>query len=420
VSFRPDVRFLIVLLLFAATAVAQSYTQRGFLENRTTLYPLEAANDSALAVGDALFRYEGFYRASNTFQFNGGMDLRMDTHHQVERSLDLSWWDRERRRPLVEVRRLSAVYHKGGLSVEAGKQFIRWGKADILNPTDRFAPRDYQTVVDNEFLGITAARATYETGSETVDVVWSPRLTPSRTPLQGQRWVIPPNGPPDVTIQEGSTVYPGGSQAGIRWNHIGFFEFSASFYQGFNHLPSFQPVIETQRQEPVPAASTTIRLDRFYPKLTMIGGDAAVPLRWFEVKGESGYFSSKDSRVDHYLQYVIQLERQSGEWSLVGGYAGEWVTRPGTLGLDFAPDRGITKTVLASAHYTIDANRSITFETSIRQNFDGAWARAEYSQAFGQHWRGTANVGLIRGNPSDFLGQYRRNGHATLILRYSF
>ena len=31
--------------------------------------------------------------------------------------------------------------------MEAGKQLIRWGKTDILNPTDRFAPRDFLTVL---------------------------------------------------------------------------------------------------------------------------------------------------------------------------------------------------------------------------------------------------------------------------------
>jgi hypothetical protein len=51
-----------------------------------------------------------------------------------------------------EVRRLSATAHKGPLTFEAGKQFIRWGKTDIVTPTDRFAPRDYLTVVDNDFL----------------------------------------------------------------------------------------------------------------------------------------------------------------------------------------------------------------------------------------------------------------------------
>src|SRR5262249_26347742 len=146
-------------------------------------------------------------------------------------------------------------------------------------------------------------------------------------------------------------------------SHLGAVEFSGSFYQGFNHLPSFQ-VAGAQRNG-VPL----LEVDQFYPKLRMYGGDAAVPFRWLTLKNEAAYFSTPDPRVDQYAQYVIQLERQSGEWSFVGGYAGEAITDYGTSA-DFAPDRGITKTFLGSAHYTIDTNRSIAVETSIRQNMN--------------------------------------------------
>jgi hypothetical protein len=129
---------------------------------------------------------------------------------------------------------------------------------------------------------------------------------------------------------------------------------------------------------------------------------------------------SSDPRVDEYTQYVIQLERHSGEWTFVGGYAGESVSRTGTQTVDFAPDRGLSKTFLGTARYTIDTNRSVAFEGSLRQNGDGAWLRSEYSQAVGQHWRATVNFTLIRGEPSDFLGQYRRNSHLTLFVRYNF
>ena len=82
------------------------------------------------------------------------------------------------------MRRLSAVFHKDRWTAELGRQFIRWGKADILNPTDRFAPKDFiETVVDADFLGVAAARVTYDTGSNSVDLVWQPWFTPSRTPL---------------------------------------------------------------------------------------------------------------------------------------------------------------------------------------------------------------------------------------------
>ena len=409
-------RLLLALLLSAATCFAQAYTQRGFLETRGTLYPQTAVNDAAHTVGESLFRYEGFYTASSKLQFAGALDFRTDTHHQVERAFSLSWQDREIRRPLGEVRRLSATYHDGPLTIELGKQFIRWGKTDIVTPTDRFAPRDFLTVVDNEFLAVTAARINYENGSNTVEAVLSPRFTPSRIPLVNQRWVpIPQQLNFPINIRDVRADLPGGPQAGIRWNHTGRVEYEFSLYKGFNHLPSFDAAAVN-----FTAAGLSVDLHRFHPEMLMVGGDVAVPTPLFTLKAEAAHFNSKDDRADEYALYVVQLERQSGEWFFVGGYAGEAITQNGLRVATFAPDRGLTKTILGRAGYTIDANRSVAFEAALRQNGDGLWLKGEYSQAFGQHWRATLNVTLVRGDPADFLGQYRRNSHALWIMRYSF
>ena len=296
-------RVLLAIVLVVVTCSAQNYTQRGFLESRGSFYPQDAKNDRVNGLGESLFRYEGFYKPTSTFQLAGAIDLRIDTHHQVNRDLRLSWSDRELQRPFGEVRRLSALYHNGPVTFEAGKQFVRWGKTDILTPTDRFAPRDYLEVVDNDFLPITAARLTYEKGSNTIDAVWSPRFTPSRIPLLNQRWAVLPELPPGVTIRDAGANFPGGSQVGMRWNHVGNVEYAASIYHGFNHLPSFE-------------ALPDLSIRRFYPKLLMIGGDFAVPTPWITVKGEIAQFHFDDDRVDDYLLYVVQLERQAGEWFL--------------------------------------------------------------------------------------------------------
>lgn len=408
-------RVLLAIVLAAGSCFAQTYTQRGFLETRGTFYPREASNDSANGVGESMFRYEGFYKPATALQFAGAVDLRIDTHRQVDRDLKLSWSDRELQRPLAEVRRLSALYHRGPITFEAGKQFVRWGKTDILTPTDRFAPRDFLEVVDNDFLPITAARLTYEKGSNTLDVVWSPRFTPSRIPLPNQRWVVPPAIPEGIRVIDGGSDFPAGSQAGARWNHAGTVEYAFSLYQGFNHLPSFRTIFQAPVVFPI-----QLRIQRFYPKMFMAGGDVAIPTPWMTVKAEAAQFSSSDPDADEYILYVLQLERQAGEWFFVGGYAGEDITDRGTSPAGFAPDRGLTKTFLGRAGYTIDTNRSIAFEGAVRQNGDGTWLKFEYSHATGQHWRTTASFTLIRGNAGDFLGQYNKNSHAILILRYSF
>jgi len=405
---------LALSVLLAAPLLAQDFSHRGFLETRVTLYPQTTRGDSGRAVGDALLRYEPSYKASTALQFAASFEARTDTHQQVERRWDPSWQDRSRRRPAFAVRRLSATYHRGRFTAEAGKQFIRWGKADIVTPTDRFAPRDFLAVVDNDFLAITAARVAYETRSDSLELVWAPRFTPSRIPLLHQRWApLPQDLPADLELRDAGARFPGGSQFGARWNHIASgFEWALSFYEGFNHLPLFDARL-------LSFAPPRVEVERFYPRLRMYGADAAWPLRWLTLKGEAAYFTSRTLQADEYLLYVVQLERQAGEWFFVGGYAGEAVTASRTT-LGFSPERGFAKAFVGRAGYTIDPNRSLALEAAIRQNGEGSWTRIEYSQAFGQHWRVTAAFALIRGSPADFLGQFRRNSHAAIALRHSF
>ncbi len=399
-----------IFTVLAGPLLGADFSQRGFWELRTVLYPQAAANDRGRAVAEGRIRYEAFFKISGWLRAAAALDAQTDSHHQTARRWSVSVWDRERQRPAFALRRFSVAASRGGWTAEFGRQFIRWGKTDVLNPTDRFAPRDFLAVVDNEFLAVTAARLTWERQGHTLDAVFAPRFTPSRIPLLHQRWVVLPEALRAIPVDDGGARFPGGPQFGLRWNHVARgFEHSLSFYEGFNHLPLLEGSF----------ASARLAVVRFYPKLRMYGADAAVPLRWLTLKTEAAWFLSPAGRADEYVQYVLQAERQSGEWFFVGGYAGEWMTRRRSP-VEFAPDRGLTRAFLGRAAYTIDANRSVAFEGAVRRNGDGVWLKLEYSQLLGAHWRATASVTLVRGAPGDFLGQYRRNSHAVLALRYNF
>jgi hypothetical protein len=396
-------------LLAAALGGAQSFEQRGFVENDALFFPQSAPNDSGHVVDDVLLRWEASYQAASWLKFAAGLDARADSHRQVDRSWHFDVDDRSTQRPDFSLRRMSAILHKGKVTAELGRQFIRWGKADILNPTDRFAPKDYLTsVVDYDFLGVTAARLTVEAGSNTVDLVWQPWFTPSRVPLLNQRWTTVPDQFASYGIVDGGAIYPGGSQYGARFNHVGSgFEYSACFFDGFNNLPSYNAAF----------ALNDITLQRYYPRLRLYGADGAVPLPWFTVKAEAAYYTSPDRNSDEFVLYVVQLERQVKEWSLVGGYAGEQVTKSENP-FQYSPERGFARSFVGRAGLTIDANRSLAVETAVRSG--GSFVRFEYTQATGQHWRTTAGGTWIRGDMADFLGQYRLNSYLSLKVRYSF
>jgi hypothetical protein len=425
------VKALLILLVVApAVAGAQTLSQRGFVEGAAMLFPQEAPNDSTRAVVDLRARGELFYKPAPWIQFAGGLDLRANSHDQVENGWRIDYWDRGTRAPQLSVRRLSATLTSGGFTLDVGKQFIRWGKTDIVTPTDHFAPRDFLKVIDTDFLAITAIRGVAQVGDETFEVVWAPRFTPSRIPLFQQRWTVVPPVAAAFPIVDGGASLPSGYQAGVRWSHVGrWIEHSLSYFDGFNHLPAIQSALSlippqiavslTPPQIVITLPQIAITLTRLYPAIRSYGADLAAPTPWFTVKAEATYVTSGNTVADDYFLYVLQLERQSGEWVFVGGYAGEAVSRSRTS-LAFAPDRGLSRAVVARASYTLDPNRSVAVEGAARQNGRGVYARAEYSQARGQHWRATIAAVAFGGDADDFLGQFHRNSHATLTLQYRF
>jgi hypothetical protein len=402
----------LVLCLLVQPAAAQTVRQRGFVDAGAVLFPQQARNDGTQLVGDLIAQEEVFLKPAPWIQFAAGFVGRANSHDQVENSWRLDILDRGTLRPALSARRLTATFTHGPITVDIGKQFIRWGKADIVTPTDRFAPQDFVNVIDPEYLAVTAARASVQWRNESFDGVWVPFFTPSRTPLLSQRWTVVPVGAEGIALFDASGPLPKGSQAGVRWGHIkGGYEFSLSYFDGFNNLPN---ISITPGPSPFVAG-----IAKTYPNLRSYGFDFAAPTGLLTLKAEATYATSTTRDSDNYLLYVVQLERQTGEWMFVGGYAGEVVTERRAL-FTFAPDRGLTKSIVGRASYTIDANRTAAVEMAVRQNGNGAYVKGEYSQARGQHWRATASGSIIRGDEDDFLGQYRLNSHVTFSIRYSF
>jgi hypothetical protein len=412
--------FAAALLLWSATASAQKISQRGFIEVRGFGFPVSVPNDSVQAIGDLLIREEVFLKPAGWIQFAAGLDLRANSHDQVENQWRLDLDDRGVRRPRAAIRRLTATITAPHFTLDVGKQFIRWARADVLNPTDRFAPRDFLNVIDTEFLPVFGVRPSIQIGHETLEVVWVPRLTPSRLPLFNQRWTVVPPEAERVPIVDGGSTIPKASQQGVRWNHTEErFETSLSFFNGFNHLPNIESRLLPSSIEESGLPPSAIELSRLYPALRSYGADMAIPTPVLTLKGEATYFTSPTSTSEEYVLYVVEIERQVREWVLVVGYAGEVVTKSNDS-FPFAPDRGIARSILGRVSYTVDPRRTVAIEGVARQNGDGVYVKGEFSQSFGQHMRLTLTGVGIGGEPDDFIGQYRRNSHGSAAVRFSF
>jgi len=405
---------LLVVFVWAVglTVHAQGFSQRGFVEMNGNLYTQIVPNDSAYGTGEGRFRYEPKWQPQTWLTLNASLEARLDTHHQNSRSLQVDWMDRSLLRPAVSVRQLSAVLKRDNLTMALGKQSIRWGEADFLNPTDRFAPKDLLTIVDQEVLPVTAARLTYTLGNNALNLVWQPLFTPGRIPLVNQRWTFIPEAFSQFDVQNLGSNFPGRSSFGARWSRTSAgYEWSLSYYDGFNYLPSLNASVD--------ATLARISYSPSYPALRLYGADFAVPLPLLTLKGESAYYTSPKNQQDEYLLYVLQLERQIHEMRLIFGYAGEVVTAHAQT-QQFPGERGFARAVFGQVHYTLDSNRALTLDVFVRQNGESAILRPGYSQSFGDHWRATVSFTWLSGDARDFVGQYHRNSFATAGLRYSF
>ncbi len=406
-------RWLVVLVCAAGPIVhAQEFSQRGFIEIAGSIYPEIVPNDRAHAIGGGLVRYEPKWQPKSWFTLSASLEARVDSHRQVARALHVDWQDRSLESPALSVRQLSAVFTKANLTLTLGKQFIRWGEADFLNPTDRFAPKDLLNIVNQDILAVTAALVTCTRRDDTVDFVWQPWFTPGRIPLINQRWTFLPAAIDHFDVRDQGSVFPGRSSFGVRWSRAAAgYEYSLSYYDGFNYLPAFN--------ERVDSTISRVTFSRMYPALRLYGGDLAVPVSPFTVKGEAAYYTSPTKHQDDYVLYLVQLERQMHELRVVFGYAGEVVIAHGDA-LQFPAERGFARAFIAHAHYTLDSNRTLTLDAFVRQNGRSSLIRPGYSQSFGEHWRATVGLAWLRGEENDFWGQYHSNSFATAELRYSF
>ena len=107
---------------------------------------------------------------------------------------------------------------------------------------------------------------------------------------------------------------------------------------------------------------------------------------------------------------------RAGEWSFIGGYAGQVITAHGTS-LGVLADPRLGAGVRGAAGYTIDTNRSVAVETVVRQNGRGMYLKPEYTPGVRTALASDGRLRADSRDEGDFLGQYRRNSHGILTIR---
>lgn len=117
-------------------------------------------------------------------------------------------------------------------SLRLGRQLIAWGRADRINPTDYFSPRNFTLLVpedDEQRRGIDAALVQYHLNDSNRLSLVIARFEPHRMP-QGLL--------PAGIVR---SAEPDDAEVAVKYDHIGnFLDWSISYYDGYDRFPRYR------------------------------------------------------------------------------------------------------------------------------------------------------------------------------------
>jgi hypothetical protein len=192
--------------------------------------------------------------------------------------------------------------HRETWAVRLGRQFIPWGRADTLRPTDVFRRRDLTDLVEDRVEAIDALKLNVFAGSWDLEGVWVPVFEPDILSVRPEnRWaLVPADG--QTRFREGRREEPPraleSGEAGIRLTGSkGGWDFAAMYYYGYDRTPTF--VRQRLIQLDPSTGGATILLVPVHRRIHVVGGDVATVVGRWDLRGEAAYTRTTDANADN-------------------------------------------------------------------------------------------------------------------------
>lgn len=235
----------------------------------------------------------------------------------------------------VEIREAYVKLNPGVISFRLGKLIAPWGKASVLNPTDRLSPTDplvRSPETDDRKEGIWGLEGGLQLGTHlNVSLIWNPLYAPSRL-------VIDPIPMPDYLLfleAEYPSLELRESSLGVKLDlRTSPADLSLYGFQGYHTWPGIRYDSFSFSEENLEPEVLRLALKAY--RIQMLGVDISLPLGSWVWTSEGAWFRSMEAQKSQEylpypeLSYASELERSWDHLQLLAGYYGKYI-------LDFRP-----------------------------------------------------------------------------------
>lgn len=293
----------------------------GFIELENYFFLTNKGNNSVIPKIEAHSKLDLFF-GDNPFDRDRGFYAKAILHGYIYPPLKDLGKDYENRLSVQELY-ISGFYKF--FDFQTGLQIIKWGTANIINPTSYFNAFDLTEILLKEeeelYIGVPAFSMNFNISDYSIKFVLVPVHTPPKLPASDGPWELKFNDVSgfDVEYREKkSGLDPGLKNLGYGGRFSGkthYIDFSLSSYYGPDRdillLPKFD--IANAKFWVVPQ----------YKLITSLGFDFAIPIYSVSIKFECTYTFDKSAIVDAEKQGGMPRFEKIGYFYMVGTV--EWI-----------------------------------------------------------------------------------------------
>lgn len=426
-------RFLLLLslLTLSTSLLAQeeekpSYELGGFVELDQISYFNPQNEFQTWSRNQGILQLELSGRQTEALSFFTGIEIRNDLS------------DPNRNRVFVDEAYIDI--EQGKFDLRAGKQLITWGRADAVNFTDNLNPIDFSDFLDteDEKIGVWSTHLKYYPGRWTLESVVIPVFNASLLPQANSPWLaldptveVFPGTFLNATYQFNEAVQPPKDWRGAQYafkagSYIGSWDFSFSYYNGYNDVPRF-----LQQAAAISPDTVLISLTPGYHPWEVWGFDFSTTKAGFGLRGEAAYFlpqeiSAVDFPVDEpFFQYAVGLDRNFA--NTVGSnnlfVIVQWMHEFRKGDVRYPADdlnHIFQESLLARMELELGYVGTLSMQGVYNFYGEDFYLQPEFKYQFGGGLNLSVRADILGGEQKGFFGQYRKNDRLQVRLKYNF